>query len=144
MRTPIRAMAGLLLILVVAACGGSGASAAPTDDGGNTAPSASTASSPSGDGATAACEVVDAAGAVQAEATGFAFTPDPITAATGEAITWTNGDPAPHTVTLDDGTCDTGEFGQGETGTLRFNAPGTYAYHCAVHPNMKGTIEITG
>lgn len=133
MRTLAIAALGLLLTLALAACGGSGATAAPASE----APPAS-----EGAGSTAACEVVEGAGTVQAQAAGFAFTPDPVTASVGDAITWTNEDSAPHTVTLDDGSCDTGQFGRGETGTLRFNTPGTYAYHCAVHPNMKGTVEV--
>ncbi len=140
MRTWTTAVFGILLTLAFAACGSSGATSAPASEGPASAASEAPAAS-NGTGA-AACEVVQEVGTVQAKAAGFAFSPDPITISVGDAITWTNGDSAPHTVTLDDGSCDTGQFGQGETGTIRFNVAGTYAYHCAVHPNMKGTIVV--
>jgi plastocyanin len=68
-----------------------------------------------------------------------------VTATVGDVIGWTNGDSAPHTVTLDDGSCDTGNLSQGATGLLVFNEAGTYTYHCNVHPSqMKDfTIEVT-
>ena len=138
MRMLTTAAVGVMLTLALAACGGSGATVAPASD----APPSEAPPASEGTGGSAACEVVEEAGAVEAQAAEFAFSPDPVTASVGDAITWTNADSAPHTVTLDDGSCDTGQFGQGETGTLRFNAPGTYAYHCALHPNMKGTVEV--
>lgn len=131
----------VVLTIAAAACGGGAATSAPGTDA---APSeaASSEAAPS-DGAATACEVVEEAGTVQAEAADFAFSPDPITASVGATVTWTNADSAPHTVTLDDGSCDSGQFGQGASATLRFNAAGTYAYHCALHPNMKGTVEVS-
>jgi plastocyanin len=66
-----------------------------------------------------------------------------VTAKVGDTITWTNGDSAPHTVSLDDGSCTTPHINGGSTSSLTFSAPGTYPFHCNVHPNMKGTIEIT-
>jgi hypothetical protein len=50
-----------------------------------------------------------------------------------------------HTASLDDGTCATDTIATGQTQALVFSAPGTYPYHCAIHPSrMKGTITITG
>ena len=72
----------------------------------------------------------------------FAFAPADVTAAVGETITWTNSDSAPHTATLDDGACDTGNIAQNASAGLVFDAAGTYPYHCTIHPNMKGTITI--
>jgi len=165
MRTLTSASIGLLLILALAACGGSGGPAGEASpSGGEASPAAPepspTAPEPSpaapepspaapepsptaGEATTAACEVVDEAGTVQAQASDFTFSPDPVAVTVGTAVTWTNGDPAPHTVTLDDGSCDTGRFGQGESATIRFNAPGTYTYFCAVHPSMRGTVEVS-
>ncbi|HET7727802.1 MAG TPA: plastocyanin/azurin family copper-binding protein [Candidatus Limnocylindrales bacterium] len=142
MRTLTTAAVGVMLTLALAACGGTGATAAPVSEAPASQAPASEAPPASEGAGGAACEVVEEAGTVQAQAAEFAFSPDPVTASVGDAITWTNADSAPHTVTLDDGSCDTGQFGRGEAGTLRFNAPGTYAYHCALHPNMKGTVEV--
>ena len=33
-------------------------------------------------------------------------------------------------------------LGSGATYTVKFTAPGTYNYHCAIHPNMVGTIVV--
>lgn len=31
----------------------------------------------------------------------------------------------------------------GQTASLTFKDPGVYNYTCALHPNMKGAIEVT-
>ena len=60
-------------------------------------------------------------------------------------IGWTNNDSAGHTAALDDGTCTTDTIAPGTTQALVFSVPGTYPYHCNIHPTlMKGTITITG
>ena len=73
----------------------------------------------------------------------FLFGPEKIEAKVGETITWANTDDSPHQVTL------AGANGRrsaiilkGQTETLTFNEPGSYAYICGLHPNMKGTIEV--
>jgi plastocyanin len=58
-------------------------------------------------------------------------------------VTWTNLDSmAPHTVTADDGSWGSGTLGQGATYSHVFTSPGTYTYHCAVHPYMTGTVVV--
>jgi plastocyanin len=68
-----------------------------------------------------------------------------VQAKVGDVVGWTNGDSAPHSATLDDNSCDTDAIAQGATGLLVFNQPGTYTYHCKIHPaQMKDyTIEVT-
>ena len=74
----------------------------------------------------------------------FAFSPEPVTAKVGDVIGWTNSDSIGHTATLDDGTCTTDIINNGQTQSLTFSAPGTYPYHCSVHPTqMKGTITVS-
>ncbi|VVB58222.1 Halocyanin [Candidatus Anstonella stagnisolia] len=73
---------------------------------------------------------------------GFAFNPASIEIAKGTTVTWTNKDSVPHSVTSDNGAFDTGIFQSGGEGSYTFNAPGTYAYHCSVHPSMKGTVVV--
>lgn len=121
-----------LALLAVAACGGSSSSPSQA--------ASQPAGSPAGSAA-AACEEV-ATGTVTVDIEGNAFSPDPITAAVGEAIQWTNADAVPHTATLDEGDCGTDNIATGASLGLVFNEAGTYAYHCAVHPEMKGTIEV--
>jgi plastocyanin len=95
-------------------------------------------------GAACADAPAGAAAAVTVEIKDFSFAPDPVTAAVGDVIAWTNADSAPHTASLTDGSCGTEQLGQGATGALVFSAAGTYTYQCNVHPGqMSGfTIEV--
>jgi plastocyanin len=91
----------------------------------------------------AACAESAAAGEVSVTIVEFAFGPADISATVGQTITFTNNDSAPHTATLDDDSCGTPNIATGESNGLMFTAAGTYPFHCAVHPNMKGTITIS-
>lgn len=75
---------------------------------------------------------------------GFAFSPSDFTVAKGTPIIVTNNDSAPHTLTADDGSFDTGTIQPGASVNLATaNIPsGTHAFHCAVHPNMKGSLIV--
>jgi plastocyanin len=68
----------------------------------------------------------------------------PVTATTGDVVTVTNRDGAGHTWTADDGTFDSGTLRGGESFQFTFEAAGTYAFFCAIHPGMTGTITVTG
>lgn len=72
----------------------------------------------------------------------FAFTPAAITVGVGTTVTWNQQDTMPHTVTADDGSFGSSTLEQGQNYSHTFNTPGTYAYHCALHPTMKGTIIV--
>jgi plastocyanin len=142
------ALAGILT-LMLAACGTSSTPstvastpAAPP----STAPSVAPASSSGGAGG-AACAVAEAGATAAATVTikSFTYSPDPVTAKVGDVIGWSNQDIPSHTATLDDGTCTTDTIANGASGMLVFTAPGTYPYHCNIHPTqMKGTITVTG
>jgi plastocyanin len=71
-----------------------------------------------------------------------AFTPASFTITAGQAMLWNFDDGGvAHTVTgdgFDSGPKATGFFNH------TFAAPGTFAYHCSVHPAMKGSITVTG
>lgn len=69
----------------------------------------------------------------------------PIAAKVGDVITWTNADDIPHKFANDDGSCTMGAniAPSGGTASLVFTKAGTYAFHCAIHPSMKGTITIS-
>ena len=48
-----------------------------------------------------------------------------------------------HHIVSDDGTSfDTGTLGGNESSTKALSAAGTYKYHCAIHPNMVGTVVV--
>ena len=74
----------------------------------------------------------------------FKFSPQPVEAKVGDIVAWKNDDSAPHSATMDDGSCDTDTISPGSSAMLVFTAPGTYTYHCKVHPSqMKGfTVEV--
>jgi plastocyanin len=57
-------------------------------------------------------------------------------------VTWTNDDYTIHTVTSNSGLFGTGLLNHGDNWTYTFQTPGTYAYHCAIHPFMTGTIVV--
>ena len=75
----------------------------------------------------------------------FKFTPPSVTVAAGATVTWTNNGPATHTTTslASPAVWDSGHLAKGGTYSHKFAKPGTYAYHCAIHPSMKGTVIVT-
>jgi plastocyanin len=70
----------------------------------------------------------------------FAFTPEEITIAPGESVTWSNDDGAPHGLVYQDGATGTDLLLPGASFSRRFDRPGTYDYSCAVHPYMTGRV----
>ena len=72
----------------------------------------------------------------------FAFNPASVTVTAGATVTWTNNDAAPHTATGDGGEFDTGTIASGGSASVTFDTPGTYTYHCTIHPNMTATIIV--
>jgi plastocyanin len=76
----------------------------------------------------------------------YGFAPATLTVAKGTRVEWSNASDAPHTVTSDSGTTLASSLISPSGGTFNFTftQPGTYTYHCTVHPYMKGTIVVTG
>ena len=68
----------------------------------------------------------------------FDYSPGSVTVNVGDTVTWTQSGDEPHTVTADDGSFDSGEMGNGETFSMRFDSPGTYAYYCSLHGGPGG------
>jgi plastocyanin len=73
---------------------------------------------------------------------GFAFSPDRLEVEPGTEVSWTNDDPAAHTVTADDGSFDSDTLESAERFSFRFDRPGTYRYACSIHPAMRGTVRV--
>jgi len=59
----------------------------------------------------------------------------------GDAVTWVNKDPFPHTITSA-GKFDSRSVAAGAKWTYRANKPGEYQYICTLHPNMKGALKV--
>lgn len=73
---------------------------------------------------------------------GFAFQPATLTIKAGTAVIWTNEDAANHQVHADDNAFKSDIFGKDGQTEVTYSAPGTFTYHCHVHPNMQGTIVV--
>jgi plastocyanin len=73
---------------------------------------------------------------------GFVFAPGGITVDAGKPVLWTNTDDAPHQVTVVGTKLKTDFLLKGQHATLTFPDAGVFNYHCALHPNMKGSIEV--
>jgi plastocyanin len=72
----------------------------------------------------------------------FAFSPRTIEIRVGDTVRWTNRDSVAHTATARNGSFDTGLLADGESGSVRFTAAGTYRYVCTPHPDMTGTVVV--
>jgi plastocyanin len=71
------------------------------------------------------------------------FSPGRLTVNAGATVKWTNNDVIDHTVTSDDGTSfNSGNLAAGASYTYQFMTSGTYNYHCALHPEQKGSIIV--
>jgi plastocyanin len=75
----------------------------------------------------------------------FAFDPSSLTVKSGTGVTWTNQDGATHTIVSDTGSpvaFSSGSLASGASYSFTFTQPGTYTYHCSIHPSMKGSIIV--
>ena len=137
----------LLLVAVatatIAACSG-GATTAPAATSATNPSSAASAAAGGSAAAAAKCATAPAGSAATVNVTikGFAFSPQPVQAKVGDVVAWKNEDSAPHSATMDDNACDTDTINSGATAMLVFNAPGTYTYHCKVHPTQMKDVTV--
>ena len=74
---------------------------------------------------------------------GFAFSPKTLKIKAGSKIKVSNKDGTTHTFTANKGAFDTGDIDGGSSATVTVKKPGTYAYHCNIHADMKGTVKAT-
>ncbi len=151
---PLLAAALVALSLGLVACGGGGSDS--TTEEAETSPPASEETSPSagesGEGeANSPGEVEtgsepapsgEAAKSEKVDIVEFTYQPDPVVVQVDGKVIWQNQDTAPHTATADDGSFDTGTIEKGKIGSETFKEPGTFAYFCEIHPDMRGTVEV--
>ncbi len=74
----------------------------------------------------------------------FAFSPATVTVAVGTAVTWSNRDDIPHTVTSADTPRAFGSepLDTGDHFTARFDHAGRFAYFCSLHAHMQGMVVV--
>jgi plastocyanin len=92
--------------------------------------------------ALAVTAVVVAAGPVSVEIRDFEYGPPRLTVSAGTKVTWTNHDEETHTITSTTGAFGSTGLSHEETFTQTFTRPGTYAYFCALHPQMRATVVV--
>ena len=90
----------------------------------------------------------------------FSFSPSTLSVKAGTTVTWTNNGPMTHTTVSDTAVWSSanlgppaggGGYGGGTAGgsfQFTFNTPGSYPYHCSLHPpasypGFVGTITVT-
>jgi plastocyanin len=93
------------------------------------------------DGRDATPTVIDAHEAT-IEIEDFAFAPPNVSVPLGTRITWLNRDAALHDATDDGGAWQTERLGNGDSDSVTFDTPGTFDYHCSIHPYMKARITV--
>ena len=78
------------------------------------------------------------------------FVPASVTVGKETPIQWDNPTPTHHTITHntcvdESGSCafDSGTMPPGDAFTLSGLPPGRYAYHCRIHPIMRGVLTVT-
>lgn len=71
-----------------------------------------------------------------------AFAPSQVDLLPGESVQWTNQSERTHTVTADDGSFDSGDVDGGGRYSRQFGTVGAFTYHCRIHPDMTGEIDV--
>jgi plastocyanin len=117
--------------LLLAACGGGGTTTTPT-------PTATSQPTPTPTPTVVMVKIVEANDK-------YAFSPATLSIKVGTQVVWTNTTDAAHTVTSDTAGVfgSTGNLNANQTFMFTFTTPGTFAYHCNIHPYMKATITVT-
>ena len=140
---PLSTAALVALSLGLVACGGGGSDSTSTAT--ETATTTEEAGGASAGGETSESEPApsgEAAKSEKVQIVEFSYEPDPVVVQAGGKVIWQNEDSAPHTATADDGSFDTGTIDEGKLGSATFKEPGTFTYHCEIHPTMHGTVEV--
>ena len=119
------------LLAGAGACSSSSSSGKASSPGTTAPPSSSAPAAPTAPAASATITI-----------TNFVFT-GPTTVSPGATIAVTNTDSANHTVTGDGLNQFDVQAPAGKTVTFTApTAPGTYPYHCSIHPNMHGSLIV--
>lgn len=135
----------LAVALILAGCGTSsgGPALGAESSTATTAPTATTATTATPSGPQEQVSITG--GGIGYNVTAFGFDPKQTTIKAGTTVVWSNNSGTTHIITNDSG--DTATFAlpvdDGKTVSFTFTKPGTYPYHCSIHPTMKATIVVT-
>jgi plastocyanin len=99
-------------------------------------------------GSPAATTTIPVQPTVDIDIEGDAFAKPVITVSVGTTVRWTNLDYTYHTVTSDTGLFDSSSLSPAEGELINasfsytFTEPGTFNYHCSIHPDMTGVVIV--
>ena len=110
--------------------------------GGSNGATAGGGGSSSGGGSTSSSTAPSSSASVSMA--GRSFSPSTVTIAAGGAVTFRNDDDRAHTVTANDGAFNSGTISEGGSWKRTFKTAGTFAYLCAIHPEMTGKVVVKG
>jgi plastocyanin len=75
----------------------------------------------------------------------FTFVPRTVRAKVGQKVKWEHQDAGvTHTVTALDRSFRSGDLEEGDEFSHVFPKAGTFAYRCGIHPDMQGTVKVSG
>jgi len=72
----------------------------------------------------------------------FDFAPRDVSLTVGDTVVWVNRDSFVHTSTADSTAWSSPDLSPGDRFELVVRTPGRFAYHCAAHPVMHGTLSV--
>ncbi len=81
-----------------------------------------------------------ASGAKSVDINHFAFHPPTLRVKKGAKVAFSNTSDVTHTASS--GSFDTNRIKPGTAKVVQFDQQGTFAYHCKIHPFMKGKIVV--
>lgn len=75
---------------------------------------------------------------------GYTYSPAALTVRVGDTVTWMQHDEAPHDVVTTSAPVAfrSPRLSAGQSWSYTFRQPGTYAYYCSVHPDMRATVTV--
>ncbi len=74
------------------------------------------------------------------------FDPAERTATVGQTVVWNNTSARDHNIVIriDERTqVRSGNIKRDGTWSYKFEKPGTYSFHCSIHPRAKGVVKVT-
>jgi plastocyanin len=72
------------------------------------------------------------------------FTPRTVTVVGGDTVQWKNLDTVNHQIVANNGAFASGSLRPNGIYARRMDTPGTFPYHDALKPTLKGTVKVTG
>ena len=70
------------------------------------------------------------------------FDPAEVAVKAGETVRWENASDRDHQIVAQEQAFKSGMIKPGKTWSFTFESPGTYRYHCALHPRAKGSVKV--